>query len=173
MEERLAVPTAMPADFMPTPPEGLSTEDAQKRADAGLNNHAKTDPGKTVGQIIADNLFTLFNLLNVLEGKVINDAGENTDTVSGEVTIALPQSRENLMFNCQDTVVVCGNQPEVIRRALEMNVNCLILCQVELSEGILREEASAFRSAEMRFEDMERSVHLRVGRGGVTCGSEE
>ena len=78
----------------------------------------------------------LFNLLNVLEGKVINEAGENTDVVSGEVTIALPQSRENLMFNCQDTVVVCGNQPEVIRRALEMNVNCLILCQAELSEEL-------------------------------------
>ena len=78
----------------------------------------------------------LFNLLNVLEGKVINEAGENTDVVSGEVTIALPQSRENLMFNCQDTVVVCGNQPEVNRRALEMNVNCLILCQAELSEEL-------------------------------------
>ena len=78
----------------------------------------------------------LFNLLNVLEGKVINEAGENTDVVSGEVTIALPQSRENLMFNCQDTVVVCGNQPEVICRALEMNVNCLILCQAELSEEL-------------------------------------
>ena len=78
----------------------------------------------------------LFNLLNVLEGKVINEAGENTDVVSGEVTIALPQSRENLMFNCQDTVVVCGNQPEVIRRAREMNVNCLILCQAELSEEL-------------------------------------
>ena len=78
----------------------------------------------------------LFNLLNVLEGKVINDAGENTDTVSGEVTIALPQSRENLMFNAQESVVICGNQPDVIRRALEMNVNCLILCQVELSEEL-------------------------------------
>ena len=78
----------------------------------------------------------LFNLLNVLEGKVINDAGENTDVVSGEVTIALPQSRENLMFNSQDSVVICGNQPDVIRRALEMNVNCLILCQSELSEEL-------------------------------------
>ena len=39
----------------------------------------------------------LFNLLNVLEGKVINEAGEHTDLVSGEVTVALPQSRENLM----------------------------------------------------------------------------
>ena len=78
----------------------------------------------------------LFNVLSVLEGKVLNEAGESTDTIGGEVTIALPKSRENLMFNCQDTVVVCGNQPEVIRRALEMNVNCLILCQAELSEEL-------------------------------------
>ncbi len=78
----------------------------------------------------------LFNLLSVLEGKVINEAGESTDSVSGQVTIALPQSRENLMFNSADTVVLCGHQPEVIRRALEMNVNCLILCQTELSEEL-------------------------------------
>ena len=78
----------------------------------------------------------LFNLLNVLEGKVINEAGENTDVVSGEVTIALPQSRENLMFNSRESVVICGSQPDVIRRALEMNVNCLILCQAELSEEL-------------------------------------
>ena len=78
----------------------------------------------------------LFNLLNVLEGKVINEAGENTDVISGEVSIALPQSRESLMFNTQESVVICGNQPDVIRRALEMNVNCLILCQTELSEEL-------------------------------------
>jgi len=74
----------------------------------------------------------LFNLLNVLEGKVINDAGENTDQITGEVTIALPQSRENLLFNDTNAVVICGNQPDMIQRALQMNVNCLILCQAEL-----------------------------------------
>jgi len=78
----------------------------------------------------------LFNLLNVLEGKVINEAGENTDVVSGDVTIALPQSRENLLFNSQESVVLCGHQPEIIRRALEMNVNCLVLCQAELDEEL-------------------------------------
>ena len=66
MEEKLAIPTSLPDDFTPTPPEGLSPAEAQKRADAGLHIRAKTDPGKTVGQIIADNLFTLFNLLNVV-----------------------------------------------------------------------------------------------------------
>ena len=74
----------------------------------------------------------LFNVLSVLEGKVLNDAGERTDTVSGEVTIALPQSRQELMFQSADSIVICGHQPEMIRRALEMNVNCLVLCQAEL-----------------------------------------
>ena len=78
----------------------------------------------------------LFNLLSVLEGKVINAAGEDIDEISGDVTIALPQNRENLMFNKTETVVICGHQPDMIRRALEMNVNCLILCQAELSEEL-------------------------------------
>ena len=78
----------------------------------------------------------LFNLLNVLEGKVINEAGENTDLVSGEVTVALPQNRENLIFNNTDAIVICGHQPDMIRRALEMNVNCLVLCQAELPDEL-------------------------------------
>ena len=78
----------------------------------------------------------LFNLLSVLEGKVINEAGDSTDMVSGNVAIALPQSRENLAFHSPDSVVICGNQPDMIRRALEMNVNCLVLCQAELSEEL-------------------------------------
>ena len=35
----------------------------------------------------------LFNVLSVLEGKVLNDAGDRVDTISGKVTIALPQNR--------------------------------------------------------------------------------
>ena len=79
---------------------------------------------------------SLFNVLSVLEGKVINEAGENVDTVAGEITIALPQSRENLLFNKKESIVVCGHQPDMIQRALEMNVNCLILCQTELPEEL-------------------------------------
>ncbi len=78
----------------------------------------------------------LFNVLSVLEGKILNEAGENTDTVAGEVAIALPKSRENLMFRGQNTIVLCGNQPDMQRRALEMNVCCLVLCQAELDESL-------------------------------------
>ena len=78
----------------------------------------------------------LFNVLSVLEGKVINEAGENTDSISGEITIALPMSRENLLFRDADTIVFCGDQPDMQRRALELNVRCLVLCQAELSEEL-------------------------------------
>ena len=40
----------------------------------------------------------LFNVLSVLEGKILNAAGENIDTVAGEICIALPQMQENLLF---------------------------------------------------------------------------
>ena len=46
----------------------------------------------------------LFNVLSVLEGKVINEAGESVDTIAGEITIALPQSRENLLFNKKEWI---------------------------------------------------------------------
>ena len=103
----------------------------------------------------------LFNVLSVLEGKILNDAGENTDTVSGELSIALPQCRENLLFNSKDSIVLCGHQPEMIRKALEMNVNCLVLCQAELDEElrhvptatcIIATPYDAYRAARLIFQ---------------------
>ncbi len=78
----------------------------------------------------------VFNLLSVLEGRILNEAGNLVDTVSGEVTIAIPQSCENLLFKKKNSIVVCGDQPDMIRRALDMNVNCLIVSQAELSEEL-------------------------------------
>ncbi len=84
----------------------------------------------------------VFNLLSVLEGKLLNEAEDSVDHISGEVVIALPQSREGLLFSKTDSVVICGNQPDLIRRALEMNVNCLVLCQTELPEDLRKLETT-------------------------------
>ncbi len=78
----------------------------------------------------------LFNMISSLEGKVLNDVGSGSDMISGEVVIALPQDRENLLFHKKETIVICGSQPDMIRRALEHNVNCLILCETELPEAL-------------------------------------
>ncbi len=78
----------------------------------------------------------VFNLLSVLEGRLLCEGEDSVDMINGDVVIALPQSRESLLFSNTDSVVICGNQPDLIRRALEMNVNCLILCQTELPEEL-------------------------------------
>ena len=84
----------------------------------------------------------VYNLLSVLEGKILNESGELKDVISGEVTIALPASRENLMFSSKDSIVVCGDQPDMIRRALELGVNCVIVCQAEVSPELLDAKTS-------------------------------
>ena len=83
---------------------------------------------------------SVFNLLSVLEGKLINESERDNTMISGEVTIALPQSRENLLFHKKESIVVCGNQPDMIKRALDLQVNCLILCQAEITEELRNAE---------------------------------
>lgn len=78
----------------------------------------------------------LYNLLSVLEGKVLNDAGNLLDSVSGEIVFALPKGKDSLLFDSENYIAICGNQPEVIRWALESNVHCMLLCQAELSEDL-------------------------------------
>ena len=82
----------------------------------------------------------IYNLLSVLEGMVLNSCGEIKDSVSGEVRVALPAGSENLEAVGPDTILVCGNQPEVIRNALKNGVNCVIVCQTEVSQEILETE---------------------------------
>ena len=78
----------------------------------------------------------VFNLLSVLDGKILNESGYLTDTISGEVSIALPQNNENLLFKGPDAIVIVGEQPEMARRAVEQQVSCLIVCQAELPEQL-------------------------------------
>jgi len=113
----------------------------------------------------------LFNVLSVLDGKLLNDAGNDIDVISGEVTIALPQDQENLLFNNPNTIVICGDQPDMIRRALEMNVNCLVLCQAELSEKlrklptktcIIATPYDAYRASRLIFQSVPISSICRI-----------
>ena len=79
----------------------------------------------------------LFNLLSVLEGRILGEGGDLVDSVSGNVIIALPQSCENLLFSDPDSIILCGNQPDMIRRALDIGVQCIILCQTDVDPAWL------------------------------------
>ena len=79
----------------------------------------------------------LFNLLSVIEGRIMGDGGDLVDSVSGSVSIALPQDCENLLFDGPDSIVLCGSQPDMIQRALDKQVACLILCQTDVEPAWL------------------------------------
>lgn len=61
----LRIPTAPPEGTVMTPPEGLSSREAERRAASGSGNRQTAQPGKSPARIFSDNFFTLFNLLNV------------------------------------------------------------------------------------------------------------
>ena len=120
------------------------------------------EDGTLFGMLSRENVAS-YNMEQISLGKLLNEAGENTDMVSGEICIALPQSRESLLFNRKDSIVLCGHQPDMIRRALEMNVNCLVLCQAEISEElrqmptttcIISTPHDAYRAARLIFQSV-------------------
>jgi len=79
----------------------------------------------------------LFNLLGVIEGQIICDGGEMMNSISGDVVIALPKNEDALLFSSKDNIVLCGNQPDMIKAALEAEVNALILCGVNADKADL------------------------------------
>jgi manganese-dependent inorganic pyrophosphatase len=74
----------------------------------------------------------LFNLLSVLEGTLVNEYATSVNTVSGELFIALPQNYEDAALTNPESILVCGNQPEVIDRAIASGVGCLIICRSDI-----------------------------------------
>lgn len=74
----------------------------------------------------------LFNLLSVLEGTLVNEYALDVHPVSGEVFIAMPQNYEDPALTREDSVLICGNQPDVVDLAIRHKVNCVILCRADL-----------------------------------------
>ena len=52
------------------------------------------------------NQVPVYNLLSVLEGRILNAGGELRDEISGEITVALPTGRETLLFAAEETVLI-------------------------------------------------------------------
>lgn len=76
----------------------------------------------------------VFNLVSALQGNIVLDKEQPTLNVSGRVTIALPANAEESIDMNERTILLCGNQPEVILDALKANVACIVLCQAGLPE---------------------------------------
>ena len=76
----------------------------------------------------------VFNLVSALEGNIVLDSGAPTNAVSGHVTIALPANGEESIQLTKNTVLICGNQPEIILDALRAGVPCIVVCQAAVPD---------------------------------------
>ncbi len=76
----------------------------------------------------------VYNVLAALEGHVLNSEDQLFDTIAGEVVIALPTAGEPLRGVKPGSVIICGQQEDVLERALRLPASTVILCQSSLAE---------------------------------------
>ena len=91
---------------------------------------------KTIQHPVVDDI-PLFNLIGVLEGAICPGTDDSLEVISGEITIALPHTHLHKTVLHEDSIVICGNQPEVIEYALEQGVRVLIISEAKFPEELL------------------------------------
>ena len=105
----------------------------------------------------------VFNLVSALEGNIVLDREEPTLSITGRVTIALPANGEESIRMTGHTVLICGNQPDVILAALRARVACIVVCQAGLPEEahalecdtlVISTPHEPYRAARMIFQSM-------------------
>ncbi len=103
----------------------------------------------------------IFNLLSALEGHIINNEEDTFDTISGEVVIALPSTGACLRGVKEGSIIICGQQEDVVEEALKLHASCVIICQGSLAEKYLGMSSStciiatpcdAYRAARMIYQ---------------------
>lgn len=167
-----------------TPPQlgmGVPVSYAWGTMEEEKGNHAAPivkDDGSLYGMITASSIaendmasiskpyvesVPVFNLLAALEGRIINDDEDVFESISGEVILAMPISGEPLRGVKPDSIVICGQQPEIVKKALECGVGCVILCQSDLGEEyrgissktcIIATPCDAYRAARMLYQSI-------------------
>ncbi len=105
----------------------------------------------------------VFNLVSALEGSIVLDGETPTNSVSGRVTIALPSGGEEAVPLTERTVLICGQQPEIILDALNAGVPCVVLCQAALPDAardfrgrtlVISTPQEPYRAARMIFQSL-------------------
>ena len=76
----------------------------------------------------------IFNLLSAIEGHIMNSE-DAPDTISGDVLIALPGLSASMIP--AGSIVLCGEQPDVVEKAIAAGASCVIMCQSSLPDALL------------------------------------
>ena len=118
----------------------------------------------------------VFNLLSAIEGRIINSDDDVFDLLSGEVVIALPGPGACLRGVKPGSIVICGQQPDVVDEALRLGASCVILCQSDLAEQyrglssgtcLIATPCDAYRAARLLYQSI--PVRRIAKADGLVC----
>ncbi len=82
----------------------------------------------------------LFNLVSNLDGQIWGGDSQIT-AVSGELRIVLPEADPNRLSFRPDLIVVTGNDPKVLDRAVEAKVACIVIANMPFDPKIAEHAA--------------------------------
>lgn len=103
----------------------------------------------------------IFHLLSAIEGRILNNEEDVFDQISGDVVIALPSPGSCLKGVPGGSIVICGQQEDVVEEALRIGASCVILCQSDIAEKyrgissstcIIATPCDAYRTARMLYQ---------------------
>lgn len=103
----------------------------------------------------------LSDLLSVLEGTLVNEFLPGSHPISGRVAIALPRAPGWAGLE-PDTVLLCGDQPQVVERAMERGVNCVILCQARVDPQWAKCRSTCLISTSLSAQKASRAIFQAI-----------
>ena len=77
----------------------------------------------------------LFNLVSNLDGQLW-DRNSAVTAISGELHIVVPESDPDRLVFSRDSILVTGSDPQIIRRALEQKVACIVVTDMQLDDSL-------------------------------------
>ncbi len=83
---------------------------------------------------------TAFNLASALEGAHVSSSN-SWEVIDGDIMIATDAPEFITADRCAGSVLIAGNQPGIVERAKAAGVKALILCQVDVTDGLMENAA--------------------------------
>ena len=110
----------------------LTNEDGTLRGMITASRIAERDMESIQNPVLEET--PVYNILSALEGHIINSDDNLFESISGEVRICLPTPGDVSGFCFEGAIVLCGQQEEIVERALAEKAACVILCESDLAE---------------------------------------
>ena len=84
----------------------------------------------------------LFNLVSNLDGQLW---GRNsaTTSISGDLRIAVPETGPEKRALCRETILVTGDDPQILRQALDAKVACIVVAGMQMDAAIAEDAADS------------------------------